>query len=507
MNETINTLERMYKRAEGRRSKWESLWRDCYDYALPMREGFDEQTGSSRMDEIFDSTAVTGVPEFASRMVAGLTPPFAQWMELKAGPNVNAREVPQSDKNLQLVTTTFFTSIAASNFDQEFYEAIVDVSIGTGVLLFEQGDDIARPFKFTAVPMNLVYLLPDAYDEAGTVIYTPKGRLLSDLMVLYPQGTYSEELNTAIKESPDKEVKLRIYTYRDWSRRDDEVYNHIVYLPEFKHVLYETEFIGEGSNPWIVFRWNKTSGEVYGRGPLLQALPDIKMANAVKELILRNGEISITGMWQADDDGILNPANITLEAGTIIPKALGSQGLQSLQSGANFDVSQITLEDLRMNIRKALFNEALGRPEGTPMTAMEVAERMADLNRQIGSPAARIYSEGIVKIVRRGLYILKLLGLVELPSVGRREIDIQPISQLAKGHEFEKISQYNSFLGIIQMTHPQAPLLMLNVATMGEELAKLHGINPQTVNSAEEIEQNMQLMMQAQQGAGAPVEG
>ena len=47
---------------------------------------------------------------------------------------------------------------------------------------------------------------------------------------------------------------------------------------------------------------------------------------------------------------------------------------------------------MRQNIKKALYMEALGRPEGTPMTATEVSERMADLSRQIGASFGRLPS-------------------------------------------------------------------------------------------------------------------
>ncbi|MGB0405500.1 MAG: portal protein, partial [Fusobacterium sp.] len=38
-----------------------------------------------------------------------------------------------------------------------------------------------------------------------------------------------------------------------------------------------------GSNPFIAFRWSKASGEVYGRGPLINALAAIKTCNITVE--------------------------------------------------------------------------------------------------------------------------------------------------------------------------------------------------------------------------------
>ena len=50
----------------------------------------------------------------------------------------------------------------------------------------------------------------------------------------------------------------------------------------------------------------------------MKCLPDIKTANKVVELILKNASIAVTGIWQADDDGVLNPANIELKPGATV---------------------------------------------------------------------------------------------------------------------------------------------------------------------------------------------
>ena len=133
------------------------------------------------------------------------------------------------------------------------------------------------------------------------------------------------------------------------------------------------------SNPFICFRWSKCAGEIYGRGPLINALSAIKTTNLTIELILENAQMAISGVYQIDDDGVINPDTIQLVPGSIIPKAMGSAGLQPIQAAGSFDVAQLVLSDMRLNIKRALYNDMLGNPDRTPATATEVAERMADL--------------------------------------------------------------------------------------------------------------------------------
>jgi len=131
----------------------------------------------------------------------------------------------------------------------------------------------------------------------------------------------------------------------------------------------------------IGVRWLKAPGEVYGRSPVMKALPDIKTANKVAELILKNAPIAVTGN---DDGGV---------EGAIIPKAVDSAGLTPLEAPGNFDLSQLILQDLRKNIRRALLVEKLGQPEDPRMTATEVLERSADMARLLGATYGRLQSE------------------------------------------------------------------------------------------------------------------
>ena len=107
-------------------------------------------------------------------------------------------------------------------------------------------------------------------------------------------------------------------------------------------------------NPFINFRWQKAPSETYGRSPVMKVLPDIKTLNKVVELMLKNASIAVTGIWQADDDGVLNPATISLTPGTIIPKAVGSAGLQPLDSPGRIDLSERLIEQLRANVRRVV---------------------------------------------------------------------------------------------------------------------------------------------------------
>ena len=78
-----------------------------------------------------------------------------------------------------------------------------------------------------------------------------------------------------------------------------------------------------GQTPMYASAFSKASGEIYGRGPLINALSAIKTTNLTIELVLENAQMAISGVYQMDDDGIINTDTINLVPGTIIPKLWG----------------------------------------------------------------------------------------------------------------------------------------------------------------------------------------
>jgi hypothetical protein len=486
----VTKLTQRYKRAKNTRANWESIWQDAYDYALPQREQFFENVpGGRRTDQIFDSTGVTATQEFASRMQFGTVPGDSQWVELRSGTEIPADEAEEVDKSLQTISDDLFESLNDTNFAQEVNEAFIELAVGTGILLVEDGG-IEAPFKFTAVPLTQVYLDSGPFGAIDGVFREVKVDA-GQIETRWKGAKLSKDLTEAARTNPDEKILFVEAKYRDWDVVETEVYKFRVFAVKEQHIIIEKEFRGEGSDPWLVFRWSKSAGETYGRGPLLNALPDIKTLNLTVELTLENAEKAIAGMWQADDDGVLNPNTVRLVPGTIIPKAPGSAGLQPLESPGRFDISEFILSEMRHNINKAMFAETLGKPEGTPMSATEVAARQADLARTIGAPYGRIISELVKPLIRRLLFLRRAQGRIQLPRLSSRIIQIKSISPLARAADFERITNIDRFLEMMLARFgPQMLNLLVKGEETGAQLSKLFGV-PETLIRTEVEQQQL----------------
>ncbi len=465
--DTKTLLER-YSKAESNKQLWIPTFEECYEYALPQRESFfSEHPGANRHDKIFDETAVVGVQEFASRLQAGIVPNFARWADLVGGQEVPEEEKLDVNKALDDVTEYVFEVLQNSNFNQEVHESFLDLAVGTGCLLVEEGDAV-NPVNFTAIPLPHICLDTGPKDDIDTV-YRKRLVKCRDLLIAYPDANLTEQMKIDMERNPDRQKTVIETVYRDYSALPDEKYHYCVIVKEDKEKIVHREMDGSGSNPYICFRWGKCAGEVYGRGPLMNAMAAIKTTNLTVEMILENAQMAISGIYQLEDDGIINTDTIQLLPGTVIPKAPGSSGLQPIKNAGDFRVSDIILSDMRNNIKRALYNDMLGDPNRTPASATEIAERMADLSRRIGSAFGRLQAEMVTPILRRVIYILKKQGKIEVPQINGREVKVVSISPLAQAQMQTDIASVDRFLELVMARFgPQ----MLPMLVKGNEVAK-----------------------------------
>ena len=99
------------------------------------------------------------------------------------------------------------------------------------------------------------------------------------------------------------------------------------------------------------------------------------------------------------------------------------------------------------NIKKALYNQQLGRPhEATPMSATEVAERMAQLANEIGPAFGRLMKELVEPVIQRVIYILKDKGLIQIPTIDGKQIQIVSQSPLATAQRMQDVTNMDQFL-------------------------------------------------------------
>ncbi len=393
-------------RARERRRPHEANWADAYAHVLPRPE---------QATSLFDATAADAAEQLAASLLAELTPPWSRWFGLSP-----AREMADTEEGqaaayaLEGSADVLQGHLDRSNFAVEMHQAFLDLVItGTGVILVEEappGEGSA--LRFSAVPVGQAVLEEGPSGRLDTIFRETPMRP-AEIRRRFPFAELPPGLARGDEADEDAAPALRVVE-AVWPDRFGHRYAAVLDA-EGRHGPLMLAQGGFAEPPCIAFRWLKAPGEVYGRGPVVKALPDIRTANRVVELVLKNASIAVTGIWQAEDDGVLNPATVQLTPGAIIPRAPGSAGLTPLAAPGNFDVSQLMLEDLRRRIRQALLADRLGTPQQARMTATEVLERSAETARLLGATYGRLQSELLTPLVARCLSILARRG--EIPPV------------------------------------------------------------------------------------------
>lgn len=504
MHQIAKSKLKRYQKAQSHRENFVDMFQDAYDYTLPMREGFYyEEAGQRRDDKIFDSTAVNGIQEFASRLQSAMVPNFSRWADFVAGSEIPPDQKDAVNNQLDEVTDYVFEVLQNSNFAQEVHESFMDLAVGTGVLCIEEGDSV-NPVIFTSVPLPRIVLDTGPNNNVDHIFRERKRVPFDELSILYPDATFDPKVMANMGK--DRETSVLEIVCKDYSKLNEEAYYHYAICMTTETLLYEKRLTGLGSNPFVCFRWSPAANEVYGRGPIVNALPAIKVANLTVQLILENAQMAISGIYQAEDDGVMNLDTINLVPGTVIPKAMGSAGLQPIQSAGRFDVGQLQLNEMRMEIRKFLYMDMLGDPDKTPASATEVAERMADLNRRMSATFGRLQSELIQPVLQRVIYILKKQGRIELPTINGREVKVRSVSPLAQGQANEDIARIARFLETINnYLGPQLVPVLIDPEQTAVVLAEKFGVPDSLIRDEEQRRQITAMMQQIAQQQGADV--
>ena len=522
-NSLSDEISKRFGIAQKRKTNWCVTYKEALSYAAPQRENFDNSESGVRKDNtdrVFDSTAQSALIKFASNLQSSLVPPMKKWVNLVAGQQIEDEQKEEANKQLSNIRESVFSAIHNSNFDTQVSESFLDLGIGSGALLVLKGD-AKVPLRFISVPLDQLFLEEGAKGIVDTAFrkHSIVGR---NIKATWADATISADLQRIIEDKPEghisfveatlkAKIKKKIVVGDKVELVEVEGYKYVVLAEKNKEVIVERE---QESSPWIIFRWNVLPGEVYGRGPVLSALADIKTLNKTKELILKNASLAVSGAFTAVDDGIINIENIQIAPGAIIPVmsnpgAINGPTLAPLPTGSNFNVAQLVIADLKRSINDMMFIDPLGPLDLPVKTATEISLRQQELSKRIGSAFGRLQYELISPLIDRILFVLEEMGIVELEGfkVDGRIIAIEHISPLAMAQDQEELTSMLRYAETLAgIFGPQSVLGLIKPDKFARKTAELLNIPQDIVPTEEEFkvmkDQLAQMAAQEQQATG-----
>jgi hypothetical protein len=506
-----------------RRSNYDSVNQDISDYVLPNRGNFIKSTiGGERRDKrIFDNTAVVANETLASILHSGLTDVSSKWFNLRTRDD-NLRDEEDMKRWLEEVNSrmeSVFTR-SASGFAQQNHEFFLDLcAYGTAVMWVTQ--EPGQGITFQARHPGEIYIEEDNNGFVDTVYREFKLTARQAAQKWGAKGV-GTQVQQALENDPHKEMEfvhivLPLLDYQMMMGEEVEPilkqfpYISIYIAMEDKHILDVGGFF---EMPYLVARWEKLVGEVYGRSPSWNALSDTLMINIMSETVIKAAQKNVDPPLLMTDDGVMMPLQ-TFPGGVNIG-AISDDGkplMQPLPSGARLDIGLDMMEQRRDAIRQAYFIDQFQDRQGVqPLTATESTHRQENKLRLIGPQIRRIEDEYLSKLIDRVFAILKRDGKlppvpasIQQSGVEALDLDIEYVSPLAFTQRSNKLQSYNRWFASIGTFIELDPGLVRNLDLdhIARDTAEMAGIpidqiKPSDQVAAEDAAAQQQIQQQQQ---------
>lgn len=406
-----HSAAKLLKRSEAsfqNKDLWRGMLDDAYKHTHPQQNLYDNSgEGQNKVSHLFDGTGVVSTRRATNKFINTVFPAEQNWAILKAGPAVPKEKIRNINQQYQKATEMMFSVIHnRSNFQQAVGEMVYDLWITTGVMTVQKGKSLVTPVTYTAIPQMQV-----GFEEGPNGTVGAKFRrfdLPGQLIVpTWRNAKLSDELKKQIADDGSKKHQLTEITYTDYEDINEPVYYCVVHNAS-KTKIVDTKL---RMDRFVVARLGKNANEVQGRGPVLDALPDLKTMNKLVELVLKNATLAVSGAYTVVDDGVINPDNVVIGPLRMIPVARNAghpagPSIAPLERSGQFDIAYLEYERLQKAVRSALLDDEIPDYSGAPKTAAEILQRVRAYIDDLAAYYGRIKRELIVPIVQNTLDIM-----------------------------------------------------------------------------------------------------
>ena len=506
--QVIHLVKRKGK-LKAQRGSWETHWQDLSNYVLPNSADFNTKRsrGDKRTTLLYDSTGVHANEMLAAGLHGMLTNPASNWFSLRVkNDSQDTGSSSEAKQWLEDTTNVVLSEIAAPSvaFPSHIHEYYLSLcSIGTACMFV--GEPSTREgISFRAIHIDEIFIAENADGIIDTVFRSFK-MTVRQIVQKWGEESLSPRIKRMYeKQEFDKEIDLLHCVYpRDDVDKGKRAATMLpvasVYIDEKEnHVLAEGGF---HEMPYMVSRWSKTVGEVFGRSPAMTALPDIKMLQEIMKTTIKAAQKVVDPPLLVPDDGVLGPIR-TIPGGLNYYRASSGARIEPLLTGGNIGISYEMMTDLRDRIRTTFFLDQLQFQGAPRMTATEVVERTERTLRLLGPTLGRLQSEFLGPMIERIYGVLSRAGRLPGPpeSIAEQELKIEYVSPLARAQrqsETQGIMRTLEFIGPIAGMDPQAAQVIKGADTV-RHIAELNGVPPMLLKSNEELMEEAKAQQEAQ---------
>lgn len=530
-----------FKKLEMAKAPWLNSWQLIAEYVMTKKQDFTSQPteGSFLTGKIFDATAPMANHRMASSLIGALWPNGAKTFEIKPPLTMKKEAAGSEDvkKYYQEITKIMVDVIdnAKAGFIPALEEYMLDQgAFGISGIGVYDNEDREIPVRFVAVDAKKM-CIDEGADGFIDTVYIKKTMTVRQLVQEYGIKNVSEQTRKAYEKGnrlDDKVDVLQVVEPRMDSNPNaigSKNYPIAAIDIEMKqnHQLRES---GYHSMPIFVTRFWKAAGEIYGRSPAFECMPDILEANALREASIIATEKMLDPPLSVPDDGSYGGGVIDTSAGAInIRKVSGrmedSHKIEELVTVVEMNSTFKRIGELKVNIEEHFFIDRLtDLNNDSRMTLGEANIRNELRGQSLGTIYARQIAELFERAIERVFEILfnkGMLGVSQeeeantlldietliIPDAVQdlldRNLDAYKINFISPAARIMRAEELAGILKVMQFVSEMAPVIpevvdSVDIDEVVRLVVELTGAPASILKSADAIEEGRQARQQMQ---------
>jgi hypothetical protein len=490
-----------------RRSVVDNVFQEIKDLVRPDTSDF---TGSFTMPadsrrRVYDSTAIWSLDQLTSGLHSYLTNPVDRWFSFGVTGVPISRLSASAKSYLEICADIVFAHYAApaSAFNPSVHEVYMDLSaFGTGAI-YQWMDMETMQLRFRSYPMADIWIDEDAGGKVDTVQRRVRWTIRQC------KKEWAQLPEKMAKMGDDEWVQV-IHEVRPRKDRDPNSYLSSNKAYSSCYVCIDTqELVSEGGYDWMPYavpRWTTVAGELYGRGPTLSVLPEIRMVNAMSKTMIQAAQKMVDPPLMVEDDGYMLPVR-TMPGGLNIRRP-GAEPILPLPTAQRIDVGVDMIEQRREMIRRGYYVDWLIRPS---KKERQTAEEIRDDRNQMLSMLAPVVGRQQGELC--GPQVMLSFNLLNrhqmLPPMPAElqgmNLELVYISPAAKAQSTVRGQGLMAYLNQITQLLPIMPNILdsINADALNEELIDVTDVTRRVINTPEEVAANKAKREEQQQAAMA----
>lgn len=504
-------LEHITMRQEALQREFDNNWKPHYQeivkYVFPRAGRFlDIDTkpndGKKRHQDIHDGTPIWGLRTLAAGMHTGLTSPVRPWFKFTLADKNRAKFKPVRlwldevrDIILAVLAKTYFYNLVHGQYSELG-------AFGTGAIQIDS--DFKQMVRFYPFTIGEYYADTNQYGLVDTLGRTFKLQVRNVVAKFGLENVSPTAKNLYQNGTGQEWVKIHHIMEPNPDRILDKIDNgNMLYRSVYwEDGATKDKFLssrGYKKKPFVVPRWAKYGSEVYGRGPGMDALGDIKQLHTMQAKGMK-------ALAKMIDPPMNAPSSMKAVAATLIAGGVNYyQDFQGPNPGltpvhqVNLPLRDLREEKLltRQDVIKFFYADLFlllhNDPQQKQVTAYEIAKRYEEKLMALGPVIERIQPEMLDEVIERVFDILVEADQIPPPPLDLegQEVEIELISLLAQAQKMVAISgieQVTTYVQSLAETHPEA-VDMLDTDASISEYANSAGTASKIIRSEREVAQ------------------